>query len=399
MKRLASYAAAISGTLALLVVLYYFRAIILLFLLSLFVAAGIRPVIVRLRERGVPGPIALAAPYLFGLLLMGLWLLVSSSALLREGQELLNQLALQYERLHPIWSEGSMVQQTIAGYLPPPDRLYDAIAADEGTLLAQALVGVGRTLATLTGSIIAVLVVSVYWSLDRVRFERLWLGLVPAGRRSQARRLWRTVEEGVGRYLFSETVQAFLAVLLLGAGYLALGLSFPTILAFVGGVAWLIPFLGGLLAILPVILAGLISSPLMAIAAALYTLLVFLGMELVVEPRLFDRRRLNSSLLTVLAMIPLAYSYGLLGILAAPPLAVALKTLLVSLMTMRRQPPVERIPAQRIANLEDRLQEARQAVPDDEVSPELESLTTQLEKLLHAVGQTLADEQVQESAG
>jgi hypothetical protein len=51
---------------------------------------------------------------------------------------------------------------------------------------------------------------------------------------------------------------------------------------------------------------------------------VFLIMEFVVEPRFFNRRRYNS-LLTVFMVILLADSWGILGLLLGPPLAVAIQ--------------------------------------------------------------------------
>jgi hypothetical protein len=110
---------------------------------------------------------------------------------------------------------------------------------------------------------------------------------------------------------------------LLGLGYWMIGMALPVFLAVVSAVAWLIPWLGVGLALIPVILLGWMNGPGAAALAVVYTLVVYSVVESVIEPRLVRRR--YSSLLIVLTMIALANLFGLAGIVFAPPLAVGLQ--------------------------------------------------------------------------
>ncbi|MCZ7672142.1 MAG: AI-2E family transporter [Chloroflexi bacterium] len=74
---------------------------------------------------------------------------------------------------------------------------------------------------------LVILFLSLYWSLDRVRFERLWLSLLPPEQRARARDIWQTIESDLGSYIRSEVAQSLLAGLLLGLGYWALGSPTP----------------------------------------------------------------------------------------------------------------------------------------------------------------------------
>jgi predicted PurR-regulated permease PerM len=167
---------------------------------------------------------------------------------------------------------------------------------------------------------------SLYWSINQIHFERLWLSLLPSGQRKQARGIWRTIEPDLGAYIRSEVIQSLLAALLLGLGYWLLGSPYPTLLALIGALAWLIPVVGAPLAVILPLLMGLLTSVQLSLFTALYTLVVLFALEVWVEPRLF-RRKWDNPILTVVLIIALADAFGLVGILVAPPLSVVCQIL------------------------------------------------------------------------
>jgi predicted PurR-regulated permease PerM len=397
MKRVVIYAVVVLSTLVLLFLLWFFRTVIILFILSLFVAAAARPVISRLTDRGIPLTLSIILTYALSLGLVGIWLFIINQSFLNELQELVNEIAATYEIIQPVWAEeGTAFQQAIASRLPPPDELYEALAAEDGALLAQSLFTALSSVASVLGGIAIVLVLSIYWSIDRVRFERIWLSLVPASHRMRAREIWHAVEEGVGSYIRSEVIQGFMAVLLLGIGYIVMQIHYPTLLALVGALAWLIPIVGFIFAVIPAVLAGLAMSPLMAVVAGVYTTAVFLTLELFVEKRLLQqpRRQTYSSLFVVLLMIPLFDAYGLVGLLAASPLAVAIQIFLVKLLNPRRAEVGPELNAERIIELEKQLEEAQISArkEDGALSPELASLHERLTALLDKAEDALEEE-------
>ena len=253
--------------------------------------------------------------------------------------------------------------------------------------MARALFGITQGVFAALGGLALVLVLSIYWSVDRERFERLWLSVLPAAQRVRARDIWRSIETGVGAYIRSEAVQAFMAALLLGIGYHLLGLDYPTILAILGGIAWLIPVAGFVLIAAPVLVVALAADLGLAIAATLYTLTVLLILERVVEPRLFNRRR-YSSLLILLTMIPLAETFGIIGLIVAPPLAAAIQILLGRLLVQRNGQMVAHT-AEQVAGLEGRLAKLRARLEelDEPAKPEVANMMERLDGLLQKAGE------------
>jgi predicted PurR-regulated permease PerM len=97
-------------------------------------------------------------------------------------------------------------------------------------------------------------------------------------------------------------------------------------LALWGAIVRLIPWFGALIAVLPALFIGTGISSLVGILATLYTVAILLTSQLIIEPRFFPRYK-YSSLLIVLFVIALAQAFGFIGVVLAPPLAVAIQIL------------------------------------------------------------------------
>ena len=93
-------------------------------------------------------------------------------------------------------------------------------------------------------NVLIIVVLSLYWSIDRIHFERLWLSLLDVGRRQRARESWRAIEQATGAYLQREVVQSLAAGVMLGIGFWAFQQPYPVLSAAVGALAWLIPWVG-----------------------------------------------------------------------------------------------------------------------------------------------------------
>jgi putative permease len=391
-RRFAGYVLVVVATLATLYLLWLLRAVAGVFVLSLFFAAAVRPIINRLKQRGLKPGLALGLTYAGIIAFVVLMVVMLSRPLSFEARFLVDALGRTYDTGYARWSVGSSFQQLVAARLPPPNVLYESLAAEEGRVLANALLTAGQAVSMVVAALVLVMVVSIYWTLDQAHFERAWLSLVKPDQRARARDIWRATEWGIGSYLRNEAAQAIIAFLLLWLGYSLMGIRYPTILAVVGSLAWLIPIVGFIFTMVPAFLGGWTAGLEVAIAAVIYTTIVLLLLEFVVQPRLF-RRRLYSPILVILMLVPLAESFGILGLLAAPPLAVMLQTLLGSLLQRRSQQVSAVYPTSEVEALRNRLSDVRIAAKLEE-APELSNMAQRLERLLQESQQVLRDEPV-----
>jgi len=333
-KKLVWFATAVMITLLALVVLWQFRFIVFTVLISLALAAALRPLVKRLDGRSFMVRVAWILLYLLILGCFGFLLFLTGERAINEIQQLGQTLSIQDAWRLPRWLEGSSFQQALVARLPIPSELFKAVTGDQGQLVLPAILGVTQSIGGIISGVIVILFLSLYWSINQIHFERLWLSLLPSDLRKQARGIWRTIEPDIGAYIRSEAVQSLLAGLLLGVGYWLLGSPYPAFLALIGALAWLIPVVGAPLAVVLPIIIGLLTSVQLSIFTALFTLVVLVVLQIWVEPRLF-RRKWDNPILTLVILLGMADAFGLLGILVAPPLSAVCQILWSRLVVNR----------------------------------------------------------------
>jgi predicted PurR-regulated permease PerM len=379
MKRLMLYTAVVLATLLILYILWQFRLVLLLFVSSLFVAAAIRPAVSRLTEWGLPKIGAQILLYAAGVGFVLLIFLLLGDALVMELNLSVNRAVIEYESISRRWAEGATWQQTAVSYLSS----FPFAAAEEAGLeeMLPTVVIVTQGVATALGGLLLLLALSVYWSADQHRFERLWLSLLAPKRRAYARDGWRQIEHAVGSYLRSQAVQSILAAFLLGLGAWAGRMDFPVLLALLGALVSLVPLFGGLVMAIIAFALGSLEGLSMGFGVAAYTFILFLALDFFVKPRLWPRKR-RSFLFTILLIILLLEAFGLWGLLVAPPLAAALEVVI----NQTYQVYVKREgTAVQLNDIETRYQQmltkANQTEYGD-LTPELQNLTKRLATLL-----------------
>ena len=264
------------------------------------------------------------------------FLLLIGAPLAQDLQKVTDDFVIGYERALTVWPrEGSLFQQALAERLPPSADLYRALTSPEGVPILEGVFGAAQNFFSILGRIAIIIVLSLYWSADQLRSERLALSLLPDEHHPKALRVWRSVEAAVGAYLRSEVIQSVLAGLLLGMGYWLMGVRYPAFFSLWGAIARLIPWFGVVIAILPLLLIELGNSPLVGLLATTYTLAVLLLLKRVIEPRYFHRQQ-YSALLIVIFVVILADSFGVVGVILAPLLAVTLQILFQQLYPTER---------------------------------------------------------------
>ena len=379
MKRLAVFGAAVMTTLLALVVLWQFRIVVVYVLVSLALAAALRPLADRLVGRGFVVRAAWILLYLVALGSFGFLLFLTGETVINETQQFAQTVSAQDAWRLPVWLEGSSFQKTVIARLPPPSKLFEALTGDQGQLVLPAILGFTQGIGSVMSGVLIILLLSLYWSINQIHFERLWLSLLPSDQRKQARGIWRTIEPDLGAYIRSEVVQSLLAGLLLGFGYWLLGSPYPTLLALIGALAWLIPIVGAPLAVILPVLMGLLTSVQLSLFSALYTLVVLIALEVWVEPRLF-RRKWNNPILTIVLLIALADAFGLVGILVAPPLSVVCQILWSRLVSRRAVSGA----AAQVSDLKERQARLWATIKTmDEPPPAL--VTSSMERLTHLI--------------
>lgn len=379
-KQLVVFGTAVMTTLLALVVLWQFKIVVVYVLVSLACAATVRPLARDWSRRTFISRLTLILLYLLSLGIFGFLIFLVGRFALNEIQQLGETLAVQGTWRLPPWLEGSSFQQILVARLPTPDKLLEAVTGEQGQLVLPTLLGITQGLGGVVSGVFVILFLSIYWSINQIHFERLWLSLLPAGQRNQARGIWRAIEPDIGTYIRNEIIQSILAFIILCLGYWLLGSPYPALLALIGALVWLIPLVGAALAVILPLFIGLLTSVQLSLLTVLYTLVVLIALQIWIEPRLY-RRKLDNPILTLVILLAMADAFGLLGILVAPPLSAVCQILWNLLVSDRLAPEA----SAQISDLKERQVHLRVAIQEMDEPPPLvvssmERLTDLLEK-------------------
>jgi predicted PurR-regulated permease PerM len=380
-KQLVVFGTAVMTTLLALVVLWQFKIVVVYVLISLAFAATVRPLVKGWSKRTFITRLALILLYLVSLGIFGFLIFLVGKFAISDIQQLGQMLSVQGTWRLPPWLEGSSFQQILVARLPTPDKLIEAVTGEQGQLVLPTLLGITQSIGGVVSGVFVILFLSIYWSINQIHFERLWLSLLPAGQRNQARSVWRAIEPDIGTYIRNEIIQSILAFILLCLGYWLLGSPYPALLALIGALVWLIPLVGAALAVILPLFIGLLTSVQLSFLTVLYTLVVLIAVQIWIEPRLY-RRKLDNPILTLVILLAMADAFGLLGIIVAPPLS-AVCQILWNLLVSDRLAPVA---AAQVSDLKERQSRLRTAIqeikepPPPLVASSMERLANLLEK-------------------
>jgi putative permease len=380
-KQLAIIGMAIMTTLLALVMLWQFRIVVVYVLISLALAATVRPFLTGWSRRSLLSRLALILLFVVTMGSFGFLVFLVGKFAISDIQQLGQTLSVQGSWQLPAWLNGSSFQQVLVSWLPTPDKLFEAITGNQGQLVLPALLGLTQGMGGLASGVLVILFLSIYWTINQIHFERLWLSLLPPGQRKQARGIWRTIEPDIGAYIRSEITQSILAVILLGLGFWLLGSPYPTLLALIGALVWLIPVVGAILAIILPLLIGLLTSVQLSLVTVLYTLAVLIAIQVWVEPRLY-KHKWENPILTLVIVLAMADSFGLIGIIVAPPLSVICQILWKRLVSSNLATGA----SSQVSDLKERQTRLRTAIKEmNELPPRLvissmERLTQLIEK-------------------
>lgn len=381
-RRFAWYTAIAAGALIAVALLWRVREPLFVAVLSLVLAAAFRPPIDTLVRRGLPRGVALGITYVGVLAIIGVLVYLIGVPLAWDLGDASGYLARAYEQALERWPlSPSEFLQAVAAQLPPAPMLYRMLAGQQGTAMVQGVMGFAGNIANVVSDLSLALVISIYWSADQVRFERLLLSLVPVTWRAQVREAWHDVEHRVGAYIRAEMLLVILGTALLWIAFRLMQVPYPALLALFAALARLVPWVGIPVAVIPPFLIGSIDTSTLGAVAAIITLMVLLVLELGIKRRFFPQRE-YSSLLIGLTVIAMAYTTGLGGTVLAPLLAITIQLIGGHLLDLRSAPA----PQPGGSDLKAQLMKLRVQLTRDEgpMRPEIQNLLERLDSLVAA---------------
>jgi predicted PurR-regulated permease PerM len=298
--------------------------VLLLIALAIIIAVGLEPAVNWIMRTGAPRWLAVTGVLAIALAVFGGFLALAIPVLVTEATRLANEVP---HYLHSLNNHGTFLGKLNARY-HVVRAIQRFISKGGSSQIAGGVLGFGKVVLDLIGSVVVVVILAVYLLADLPRVKRGLYRLAPKSRRARVVLLTDEILVRIGGYVLGNLLTSFIAGIGTWAWCLALGIPYALLLGFMVALLDLIPVVGSTVGGIIVSLVALTHSLPVAIAtAAFYVLYRFLE-DYLLTPKIMARTVQVPGLLTVIATLIGGTLFGIIGALIAIPVAAATKLLL-----------------------------------------------------------------------
>lgn len=299
--------------------LYAIRNVLVLFFIVLVIFAAVGPLVDRM-SRYIPRVLALILLLLILILILVAFGFLLAPLIVSQIHQLAINLPVLIERFGPLYQK---LQPSIANY---QENLFKY-----SSQVGQITSGVfSTTVGFISGvvGIFTVLVLSFYMLLEKNVIRKLADDFIPLEHKERIFDVLRKIAEKMGKWLRGQS----LLMLVVGvADFIALtilGVPYAAILAILGGLFEVIPYIGPWLGLLPAFIIAFTISPIKALFVLIaYVLIQQLEGQFLV-PKIMGKAVGLSPVIIILALLCGAELMGILGVIVAVPVAAAIAVII-----------------------------------------------------------------------
>lgn len=309
---------------------YTIRFVILLFFLAVVVVSAAVPVVNRLERKRIPRTVSVIGLFLLFFIVLIYVVYLVIPVFLTElnllGQNLpkyledLNQLFIRINRV----TANYQFEINLSKF---SQNIVDQITASTSDLFSNTLAFFGNIF-----NVFVVLSLSFYMLVKRDAVQSFVQTIVPEKHQLYAVDLTSRIQYKMGRWLIGQLILMMIIFVLDYAALLALGVPYALIIAILGGLLEVIPYIGPAIAIIPAALVGLTISPLVSILVIILYIFIQQMENYLITPMVMKRAVGLNPVAVILALLIGAEMAGLIGIIVSVPAATAIGVFVGDLM-------------------------------------------------------------------
>lgn len=299
-------------------------SIILVILVAIVFAEGIRPLVHKLKTRGVPEALGIVIVYLVVLgALLGLGALLvqpivtEAASLSKNFPTYQRQFLDFFNHLEQQFHFTANITSYVSGAL--------------GTA-QQVLLAIGGTIVSLVVNFILVLVVGFMWLVSSDRLKAFVVDLIPVRHQPLATDVIREMGFRMGGFLRATVLNSIAVGVATGLASWILGLPSPVLLGVFSGLIAIIPVVGAVAGVIPPTLIAFTVSPIYPIVVLAVMLVIQMIDANTVVPLVMNRVVALPALVVVLALLIGGALAGVIGALLAVPVAAAIQVLVLRVL-------------------------------------------------------------------
>lgn len=209
-------------------------------------------------------------------------------------------------------------------------NILKSISEQTNDFLGSAFSGIGSVLGTVTNIVIALITMPVllfFLLKDGRDLPYHTMKLLPTKMRFGTYNVLKEINLQISQYIRGQLLVAFFVGLMFWIGLAIIGLEYALLLAILAGVLNLVPYLGSFLAIIPILIIALVSSPFM-----LVKVIIVFAIEQTLEGRLIQPLILGSNLkihpvTIIIVLLTAGKLFGVPGVILGIPAYAVIKVI------------------------------------------------------------------------
>ncbi|MDQ3810648.1 MAG: AI-2E family transporter, partial [Chloroflexota bacterium] len=301
------------------------QEVLFLLAVAILLATALEPLVNALRRGPFTRGIGVLVIYTLLVLAIGIPTYLALPGVLQQTDQFIRELPGRLEGLRPYArSAPAPIQQAAESVVAEGA----SAAANPAPPSREQLLEAGVAAAHAAFNFIMVFVVAFYWLLEHATLKGVLLRALPARMSGHVDLIWAEVEEKLGGWVRGQLLLMLAIGVMSGAGYWALGLPNPLILAVLAALFEIVPLIGPILSSAPAVLVALSIDPVKALLVVGYALIIQQIENNVLVPRVMGRTVGISPLVVLVGILVGAALYGIPGAFLAVPVAGALQVVL-----------------------------------------------------------------------
>jgi predicted PurR-regulated permease PerM len=288
--------------------------VVVVILVALILVGAVLPVVHFIERRGISRPLALLLTYLGAFVILAGLLFLTLPPLVSQLLAILENAPKERAKL-VAWLSSYQFTKPIAQSIKsvPLDEIMKSAST---TVLSYS-----QEILTALGYAVTTMFLSIYLIADSKRVNGTLYALVPRHYHLRLARILLNLETIVGGYIRGQLITSAAIMVFTGALLTLLGVPDALALSIFAGLTDVIPFIGGVIASAPAVIASIGNGPTTAI---IVVIAMFLYQEFetrILVPRLYGRVFRMSPALILIALLVGGTLLGILGALLALPVA------------------------------------------------------------------------------
>ncbi|HYZ56107.1 MAG TPA: AI-2E family transporter [Streptosporangiaceae bacterium] len=316
-------AAGVAVTYGLVELLIRARSTLILIGLGLFIAAGLDPVVGWLTRHRVPRWAAVVIVLAGVIGVIGIFLATAIPPLTAQITALVHEIPTY---LHQLQNHNSQLGKLNAKY--HIQQRITSLLSSKGSTLVGGVIGAGALVLSTAGSVVAVLVLCVYFLAGLPSIKLFAYRLVPHSRRPRVILLTDEILTKVGGYVLGNVITSVIAGFGTFVWMLIFGIPYPLLLGLLVAILDLIPVIGSTVGGAIVTLVALTVSLPVAVATLAFYIAYRLAEDYLIVPRIMGRTVEVPAIVSLVAVLIGGVLLGIVGALIAIPVAAAIRLIL-----------------------------------------------------------------------